>query len=75
MQRLLIVIFLFGSEGANAQEKIPFVPFVIDELKYEQVDQTMARVSMPRDAHIAFQQLWQALEKQAIESAKIRPSK
>lgn len=42
-----------------------FVPFTIDAAKYQQVDEVMAQASMPRQAHIQWQQLWQGLERQA----------
>lgn len=53
---------MFVSTAARAQD---FVPFTIDAAKYQQIDEVMAQMSMPRNAHIQWQQLWQGLERQA----------
>lgn len=70
MYRILIFLIAIFVSSAKAQDM--FVPFTIDQLKYEQIDQAMSKISMPRDAHIAFQQMWQQLERQAIESQKLK---
>lgn len=77
MYRLLItLIVIVATAPAFAQQQpIPFVTFVIDQAKYNQIDDLISKLSMPRDAHIALQRMLQSLEQEAIETAKIKASK
>lgn len=72
MYRLLIACLVVILPITASTQQQAFVPFTIDELRYNQIDQAIAKLSMPRDAHIAFQQIWQEMERQAIESAKLK---
>jgi len=53
----------------------PFIPFTIDAQKYQQIDDAIAKLPMSRDAHSAWIQIWQSLERQAQqeEAAKQHP--
>jgi len=64
---------LLYTTCAGAQQP-PFVPFTIDAQKYQQIDEAMGKLAMPRDAHSAWIQLWQGIERQAQqeEAAKNR---
>ena len=64
--RLAFAIALLAS---TAQAQQAFVPFTIDANRYQQIDDAMGKLAMPRDAHVAWAQLWQGLEKQAQEEA------
>lgn len=65
MFKYLAFAILF-STAAQAQQ---FVPITIDAQKYQQIDDAMGKLAMPRDAHVAWAQLWQSLEKQAQDEA------
>lgn len=59
----IIASVLFA--GAALAQGAAFVPFTIDAQKYQQIDEAMSKVSMPREAHIIWQNMWQGLEQQA----------
>lgn len=62
MLRIISVALILFPAIAYAQE---FVPFTIDAQKYQQIDDAMSQLAMPRQAHYQWQQLWQGLERQA----------
>lgn len=70
--RMMTLILLLLPTSAIAQE---FVPITIDAAKYQQIDEAMAQLAMPRQAHIQWQQLWQQLERQAAQEKAVADAK
>jgi len=69
---IAVVLFLISATYCHAQSG-PFVPFTVDAAKYQQIDDAMAKQSMPREAHAAWVNLWQGAERQAqMEQAQAK---
>jgi len=62
-----ILLLLFSTAAWGQQQQ--FAPIVIDAQKYREIDEQVGRLSMPREAHAAWLQLWQMLERQAQQEA------
>lgn len=72
MKHILIALTLTAiATSALAQQ--PFAPITLDAQKYNDIDQAIAKLAMPREAHVAWIQLWQSLERQAQQEAAKTP--
>lgn len=72
MHRMTLAFgFSLLSGVAFAQAQAPFVPFTMDAAAYQKIDDAMARMNMPREAHAAWINFWQSIEQAAQRQAAL----